>query len=144
MANDERKARRDAEQKAKELEERLQAIEDKDKSEVERLTEQVSTLTRERDDAVHRADRLEVAVSKSLDEDRAKRITTAASRLHGTTREELEADADDFLSTFTAVEADRGAPEGKPVEHLKPGSGDPTVEPEPDIRAVVADIPRDL
>lgn len=137
---EERKARRDAEKQAKELADRLQAIEDKDKSEVERLTEQVATLTKERDGAVAKADRLEVSILKSLDEDQAKRITSAARRLTGTTREELEEDADEFLSAFAPPTAEpRPTPTGKPQERLKPGSGDPDVPAEEtDIKALGA------
>lgn len=124
--DEERKARRDAEKKAKDLEDRLQAIEDKDKSEVEVLTEQVATLTKERDSAVSKADRLEVAVIKSLDEDQSRRITSAAKRLTGTTRDELEADADEFLTAFApSATEEKPAPSGKPREQLKPGNGDP-------------------
>lgn len=138
--DEERKARRDAEKQAKDLADRLKAIEDKDKSEVERLTEQVTTLTKERDSAVHRADRLEVAVVKSLDEDRAKRITSAAKRLTGSTREELEADADEFLTAFAVPDADpKPAPPGKPREHMKPGNNEPDAEPEEsDVRKLGA------
>ncbi len=118
------KARRDAERRARELTDRLKAIEDKDKSEVERLTEQVTTLTNQRDAAMTRADRLEVAVTKSLDEGQALRITSAAKRLTGSTREELEADADEFLSAFAAPDP-RPAPVGKPREAFKPGNNDP-------------------
>lgn len=122
----EREARQEAEKQAKDLAARLKAIEDKDKSEVERLTEQVATLTKERDLASTRADRLEVAITKSLDEDKAKRITTAAKRLTGSTREELEADADEFLSAFAAPDGEpRPTPTQKPQERLKPGNNDP-------------------
>ena len=139
----ERKARRDAEQKAKDLESRLQAIEDKDKSEVERLTEQVATLTKERDTALSKSDKLEVAISKALDEDRASRISTAVKRLTGTTREELEADADELLPLLfpTSEDGDRETPAGKPRETLR-GGGDPTEDPEPDVRSIVESIPR--
>ena len=138
--DEERKARRDAEKKAKELEDRLRAIEDKDKSEVERLTEQVASLTKERDSALSRADRIEVAVAKSLDEDKAKRITSAAKRLTGTTREELEADADEFLTAFALPsEPQRPAPSGKPQEQLKPGNNDPDAPvEETDVRKLGA------
>lgn len=137
---EERAARREAEKQAKDLAARLKAIEDKDKSEVERLTEQVATLTKERDSAVTKADRLEVAVLKSLDETQATRITSAAKRLTGSTREELEADADEFLTAF-APSDDREPPAGKPREHLR-GGGDPTEDPEVDVREVVESIPR--
>jgi hypothetical protein len=123
----ERKARRDAERKAADLEKRLQAVEDKDKPEVERLTKQIAALEKDRDQAAQRADRLEVAVLRSLDEDKARRITSAAKRLNGATREELEADADEFLTTFAVPDPEpRPAPAGKPREALKPGTGDPT------------------
>jgi hypothetical protein len=132
----ERKARRDAEAKAKDLENRLKGIEDKDKSEVERLTEQVTSLTKERDQAIGRSDRLEVALTKSLDEDQARRITTAAKRLTGANREELEADADEFLSAFAAPTGEQkpAPPGGKPREDLRPGGGDPDQLGEPDYR----------
>ena len=136
--DEERKARREAEKQAKDLADRLKTLEDKDKSEVEKLTEQVASLTKERDSAVQRADRLEVAVVKSLDEDKAKRITTAAKRLTGSTREELEADADEFLSTFATSDTPQRTPlPGKPREDLKPGGGDPDkpVE-ETDVRKI--------
>lgn len=124
----ERQARREAEANAKKLREQLQRIEDKDKSEVERLTEQVATATKERDAAVSRADRLEVAVTKSLDEGQSARITSAAKRLTGTTREELEADADEFLAAF--AQPARPRPLGKPSEALAAGSGDPEADSE--------------
>jgi hypothetical protein len=113
------------------------------KSEVERLTEQVATLTQERDTAIGKADRLEVAISKSLDEDRASRISTAVKRLTGTTREELEADADELLPLlFPPGEGgERETPAGKPREDLR-GGGDPTESPESDVRSVVDSIPR--
>lgn len=129
----ERQARKEAEKQAKDLADRLKAIEDKDKSEVERLTEQVATLTKERDDALGRFERLDVAVAKSLDEDRAQRISTAVKRLTGTTREELEADADELLPLlFPATnEEPKPTPPGKPREQLRPGGGDPETPVEP-------------
>lgn len=136
----ERDARKAAEKQAKDLADRLQAIEDKDKSEVERLTEQVTTLTNERDTAVNRADKLEVVMGKALDEDRAARISTAVKRLTGTTRDELEADADELMPLLFPAD-DKEPPPSKPREHLR-GGGDPTDTPEADVRAVVESIPR--
>lgn len=128
------------EKESKALADRLRELEDKDKSEVERLTEQVASLTNERDSALSRADRIEVAVSKSLDEDKAKRITSAAKRLTGTTREELEADADEFLTAFALPnEPPRPTPSGKPQEQLKPGNNDPDAPvEETDVRKLGA------
>ena len=144
------KANKDAERhrlRNKELEPiaaKAQEAEDAKKDEVQRLTEQIATLTKERDSAVGKADRLEVAIAKSLDEDRAQRISTAVKRLTGTTREELEADADELLPMlFRDLSDDREPPAGKPREHLR-GGGDPTESPEPDVREVVESIPRGI
>jgi hypothetical protein len=112
------------------------------KSEVERLTEQVAALSKERDAALSKADKLEVAISKALDEDRASRISTAVKRLTGTTREELEADADELLPLlFPSDGGSKEPPPGRPHEDLA-GGGDPTDSPTPDVRSVVESIPR--
>jgi hypothetical protein len=115
----ERKARRDAEKQLSELQSRLQEIEDKDKSELERLTERLGAAERRALDA----DRLEIALEKGLTKGQAKRLV-------GTTREELETDADDLLSDL-AVGDEKPAPtpSRQPQERLRPGAA-PDVEPE--------------
>lgn len=128
----ERRARREAEKKLSDLNDQLQALQDKDKTDSQRLTEKLTQLEKDLVSASARADRYEVALEKGLDMVRAKRLT-------GTTREELEADADE-LKGWTAAET-QTPPPGKPAEDLK-GGGDPTQEPEPDIRKVVESIPR--
>lgn len=138
----ERDARKAAEKQAKDLADRLKTIEDKDKSEVERLTEQVSTLTKERDEATVRADRLEVAVSKALDDTTAKRVINGSKRIVGSSRDELEADADDYFGAFSAPDDESDEdPTRRPKERLKPGAT-PSSGPEPDMREVVKSIPR--
>lgn len=147
----ERKARRDAERKATDLEARLAAIEDKDKSEVERLTSQVATLTKDRDAAVVNAARLKVALDRGL-------TATQAKRLVGSTEEELSADADELLADLGVnrkTEGDTAAvdpptadtptdqpdpkqsPASKPRVDLTPGNG---VEETPDDVTDVAAI----
>lgn len=83
----ERKARRDAEKAAKALQVKLQEIEDADKSEVEKLRGQVEGLTKQAEAAQAKADRFEVAAAKGLS-------LAQARRLVGSTKEELEDDAD--------------------------------------------------
>lgn len=129
----ERKARREAERQLKEMGDRLKEIEDKDKSDSERLKEKVTELERDLATAVAKADRYEVALEKGLDMTRAKRLT-------GTSREELEADADELI-TWTAGKGDDKPVPGKPAVDLK-GGGDPTEEPDVDVRKVVESIPR--
>lgn len=128
----ERKARRDAERQLREMGDQLKALQDKDKSDSERLTEKVTQLEKDLAAATAKADRFEVALEKGLDMTRAKRLT-------GSTRDELEADADELI-TWTAGTGDKPVP-GKPTPDLK-GGGDPTEEPEVDVRAVVDSIPR--
>ena len=116
----ERKARRDAERESKALAARLAELEDKDKTEVERLTAQVAALTKERDTATVSSARLRVALDKGL-------TPTQAKRLVGDTEEELAADADELLSDLGAMPGDekKGAPPGgSPTPDLKPGNGD--------------------
>jgi hypothetical protein len=129
----ERKARRDAERLLKETADRLKVLEDKDKSDSDRLTEKVAQLEKDLATATAKADRYEVALDKGLDMTRAKRLT-------GTTREELEADADE-LQTWQAGPADKVP--SKPTTDLK-GGGDPTEEPAVDVRKVVDAIPRGI
>jgi hypothetical protein len=116
----ERKARREAEVKAKDLETRLAAIEDKDKSEVERLTAENTRLQTELSTATVTGARLKVALDKGL-------TSTQAKRLVGDTEDELSADADELLDDLGAKPTDEKPPPpaGKPREQLKPGSGDP-------------------
>jgi hypothetical protein len=129
----ERKARRDAERQLKEMADQLKTLQDKDKSDSERLSEKVTQLEKDLATATARADRFEVALDKGLDMTRAKRLT-------GTTREELEADADE-LQSWTAGKPDP-AP-SKPTTDLR-GGGDPTEEPDVDVRKVVEGIPRGI
>lgn len=129
----ERRARREADARVKELEARLGAIEDKDKTEVERLTAKVTTAEKERDEAVAKALRFEVAADKGV----------KPRWLSGLTREELEAAADEYLADHPpAGSPSGGAPApAKPAENLR-GGGEPDQEPEPDIRKVVESISR--
>lgn len=135
----ERKARRDAEKKASDLEARLKELEDKDKSEGERLAARLAQAEKDKADAESRALRLEVAAAKGL-------TPTQARRLVGTTIEELEADADELLSSFKPSDGPppNGAPARKPTENLR-GGGDPTEEvPETDPAKLAALVPRDF
>lgn len=130
--DEERKARRDAERQLKEMGDQLKTLQDKDKSDSERLTEKLAQLEKDLATATARADRFEVALDKGLDMTRAKRLT-------GTTREELEADAEE-LKGWTSGGDTPDTP-SKPAEDLA-GGGDPSSGPDPDIRQVVASIPR--
>lgn len=131
----ERKARREAEKQLTELQKRLKEIEDKDLSEVDKLRKQVAELTSERDGHALKALRLEVAAAKGLSPAQAKRLV-------GSTKEELEADADEILEAFPAKNGATPPPTNKPSPSLR-GGNDPTEEPdELDPKKLAEFIPR--
>lgn len=132
----ERRARRDAERELKKVQDQLKELGDKDKSEVERLRDEVASLTKERDQHLNQVLRSEVAMAKGLTAAQAKRLV-------GTTKEELEADADEILDAFPA--GNGGAtppPSPRPVPDLKGGT-DPTQSPvETDPAKLAESVPR--
>ena len=87
-----------ANKEAETLRLKLQEFEDRDKSEAQKLAERAEAAERAVAAAEARALRLEVASEKGLTAAQAKRLV-------GSSREELEADADELLETFKPVEA---------------------------------------
>ena len=92
----ERREKRAAEKRANEAEARLKEIEDRDKSEAQKLADRADAAERRAAELEARTLRLEVAAEKGLTPGQAKRLV-------GKTREEIEADADDLLETFKAT-----------------------------------------
>lgn len=123
---------------------RLKALEDKDKSEVQKLTDRATAAEKaaeaarkEAEEARLEATRLTVATAKGL-------TPAQATRLRGTTEEELTKDAEDLLASFkpSTEEKPRKASTSKPRPTLR-GGDDPEDEPdESDPIKLVADIPR--
>ena len=109
---------------------RLKELEDQGKTETQRLTDDRDSLKSRAEQAESKLMRLEVGLAKGL-------TPAQAQRLVGSTKEELEADADDLLATFGG----KAGSTKKPTETLR-GGGDPDTDPEPDLSKVVADIPR--
>lgn len=91
--DEERKARREAERRANDLDKRLKEFEDAGKTEIEKLTGRVADLEPKLTAAEARALRLEIALDKGVPK-------SLAVRLQGSTREEMEADADELLKTI--------------------------------------------
>lgn len=118
-----------ANKEAETLRLKLKEFEDRDKSEVDKLNERLSAAEKRALDA----DRLEVAIEKGLTKSQAKRLV-------GSTREELEADADELIADLgKPSEPQRPAPSGKPQEQLKPGNNDPDAPvEETDVRKLGA------
>lgn len=113
------------------------------KSENEKLTDRVAQAEKDLADARAHALRLEVAAEKGLTPSQAKRLV-------GSTREELEADADELVDTFGGKKKDKddddrkgGRPGGRPRERLRAGSGTEDDEPEEtNPRILAKDVPR--
>ena len=103
---------------------RLKEMEDAEKSEIDRAKEATAAAEKRAAEAEAKALRAEIAAEKGL-------TLSQAKRLIGSTREELEADADELLQAFKAPESeDKRDPSRKPKERLRPGASADS-EPEP-------------
>lgn len=94
---------REQEKRAKEnadAAKRLGEIEESQKSEAQKVADRLAQAESDAGTAASRADRAEIALSKGLTLSQAKRLV-------GTTREELEADADELLKDI-GVQTSRG------------------------------------
>lgn len=128
----ERKRARAEKKRADELETRLNELENKDKSELERIRDENIDLKKQLGDANAKALRLEIAAEKGV----------KARWLNGTTREELESAADEYLEDHPPAEGAKPPPSRQPKPDLG-GGGDPTSEPiETDPTKLAASVPR--
>lgn len=117
-------------EKAKKLDE----LDEADKTEAQKAADRAAAAEKRAEEAEIRALRIEVAASKGLSPSQAKRLV-------GTTREELESDADEFLESIRSDDAGK-PPGGKPKEDLR-GGGTPSEEPEEmDPRKLADLVPR--
>jgi hypothetical protein len=130
-----------AHKEAEALRLKLKEIEDRDKSDLDKLKDRATLAEKRAEDAEAKILRLEVAAEKGLTMAQAKRLV-------GATREDLEADADELLESFGAAGGNgngdgqqprKAAPAGKPREKLRPGTTPDGGEPEPDM-SKVADL----
>jgi hypothetical protein len=112
----------------KELEDAEKKRADEKKDDLTKAQEASADLQSKLDTALARVDRLEVAIDKKL-------TVKQANRLSGTTREELEADADDFLTDLGGgADSKKIPPTRQPREALRGGS-DPTSTEDTEISA---------
>lgn len=125
-------ALRKANKEAEETRRKLKELEDRDKSESEKLTERIAVAERRAVEAEANALRLQVSAEKGV----------KARWLSGSTREELEAAAEEYLADHPPANGNGPAP-AKPVEDLR-GGGEPAEGPEPDLRKIVESIPRGI
>lgn len=139
--NKERTARRTFEAEAKknsDAAKRLGELEDANKSEVQRERDKAAAAEARAAQAETRIARLEVAAEKGLG-------PKLAARLVGSTREELEADADELLAQLKGDgKPAGGTPEGRgrPREALRSGSAPDAEREENDPKKLADLIPR--
>lgn len=117
---------------------KLAELEEKDKTEGQRAADKATQAEKTARAAQAEAYRLRVAIRKGLTETQAKRLV-------GETEEELEADADELLASFSPGKGDNPGKDdtsGRPKERLRPGATT-TDEPESDDpMTLVKDLPR--
>lgn len=114
---------------------RLAAIEESQKSDQQKLAEAQKTAETRADAAEARATRYEVALEKSVPAKLMKFLT-------GTTREEIEASADELLEAVSPDTGQSGEAGGKPRERLKAGAANVAEPEETDPAKLAAMIPR--
>lgn len=123
----ERKARKDAERQLRELNERLQAFEDKDKSELERAQARLAELEKSYAAEQQQRLRLQVATAHGITSDDLVLLT-------GSTEEELVAQA----TRIAALNANRAAATAAPAFAPNPAQQAGNASPTPPAATVAA------
>lgn len=108
-------ALRKANREAAENRVKAQKLEDKDKTESEKLRDEVTRLTQERDAQAQAALRMEIATESGLNAAQIKFLS-------GTSREELEARAAEILEAMPAVAPASPPPSTQPRPNLRGGT----------------------
>lgn len=105
--------------------EKLKEFEDAQKTEQERLAEELEAARSKEGELSRKMLRLDVALAKAPEGMSAQKIRKLAARLTGDTVEELEADAEELFAEFAGVQTGAG---GKPTPKLtgnKPSESSP-------------------
>lgn len=118
------KALAKANEEAKQARLKVKEYEDRDKTDQERTSEKLSDLEKNLTAAQADAVRFEIALEKGLTKNQARRLV-------GTTREELETDAEELVADLGLDEEGTTPPTRRPKERLKPGASN-TDDPDPD------------
>lgn len=115
----------------KPLADKAQALEDANKTEMEKLTEQLNAERAKGTDTASAYQKLQVAIDKAPTGADLDTVRWVAGRLHGATDEELAADADDLFTRFSGSPPSTppASPGRTPVENLRPGALPTTPQP---------------
>lgn len=117
-----------ARKRAQEAETRAKEYEDSQKSEAQKKDEALAAAK----DRASYADKLDVALDKAPEGMSAAQVRKLAKRLSGSTRDELEADAEELFADFKPDDGDKDqASRRRPKEKLRPGAA-PSSDPEDD------------
>lgn len=119
---------------------KLAEIEEANKTESQRLSEQAAEAEKRAAAAEGTALRLEVALEKAPEGMSVEQIRKLAKRLSGNNREELEADAAELFADLTP-DTGGGAP-GRPRERLRSGALPSAGADDDDIKKIAAQVPR--
>lgn len=119
---------------------KLAELEEKDKSEQQKLTDKATVAEKRAADAETARLRIEVALEKAPDGMSLAQVRKLAKRLSGDSQEEMEADAEELFADFAPD--DKKKPETKPKPRLR-GGLDPDDDGDgPSTKDIVAAIPR--
>lgn len=145
----ERRARREADRKARDLETRLKELEDRDKSDSQKAVERAEAAERELPTLRQSQVRLQFALDKVAELDSVEAIrafVSIADRLRGDTAEELAADAETLLPKLLPAAAEPGVRPAarRPVDTLTAGASmGPVTDPgpgQPRLMSALADL----
>lgn len=111
---------------------KLKEIEDKDKTEAQRLQEARDEAANRAAKAEEQARSLSIAMERAPTHATLAQVRAVAKRVRGESDEDMESDADELFELLAPAPKDDGPPRkvaGKPRERLR-GGGDPEEEPE--------------
>lgn len=127
---------------AREAKARAKEYEDQNKTEAEKLEERAKTAEQRAVTAEGASLRLEVALDKAPEGMSVAQVRKLAKRLTGTTREELEADADELFGDVAPSNDGGREPSRTPRERLRPGAAPGSEPEETDPGKLAAQVPR--
>lgn len=134
----ERQARRDAEKRLKEAEDRLKAASDAEKSELEKLNDNLTDARSKAEATSAQLMRLEVALEAAPEGMPIAKVRSLAKRLTGDTREDLLADAEELFSEFGSGRPPEGGPKPKPKGGNNPTDDDDVLDADAIAKSILA------
>jgi predicted nucleic acid-binding Zn-ribbon protein len=120
---------------------KLKSIEDKDKSELQRLQEERDALKSSSDKATSQARAMQVAMDRAPEHATLAQVKAVAKRVRGDSEDELHTDADELFELLAPAQSTPKTP-SRPKERLKGGSEPDEEVEEDDPRKLAALVKR--